>query len=62
MEEIERNGYNLNVSRYVSTVAEEEIIVLSDVKKSLDETEEAIKKAKVRHNQFLKELGLPELP
>jgi len=32
------------------------------VKKTLDETEEAIKKAKVKHNQFLKELGLPELP
>lgn len=62
MEEIEKNGYNLNISRYVSTAAEEETIDLADVKKNLDETEDAIKKAKIRHNQFLKELGLPELP
>lgn len=62
MEEIERNGYNLNIARYVSTAAEEEIIDLADVKKNLDEAEEAIKEAKSKHNQYLKELGLPELP
>jgi len=62
MEEIEKNGYNLNISRYVSTTPEEEIIDLADVKKNLDETEVAIKKAKATHNQFLRELGLPELP
>ncbi|QQZ63259.1 type I restriction-modification system subunit M [Paenibacillus sonchi] len=62
MEEIERNGYNLNMSRYVSTAAEEEIVNLTDVKKNLDEIEDTISKAKVMHNQFLKELGLPELP
>jgi type I restriction enzyme M protein len=62
MEEIEKNGFNLNISRYVSTAAAEEIIDLADVKKNLDETEEAIKMAKAKHNQFLKELGLPKLP
>lgn len=62
MEEIEKNGFNLNISRYVSTAAEEELIDLAAVKKNLDETEEAIKKAKTKHNQFLRELGLPELP
>ncbi|AIQ66929.1 type I restriction-modification system subunit M [Paenibacillus graminis] len=62
MEEIEKNGYNLNMSRYVSTAAEEEIVNLTDVKKNLDEIEDTISKAKVMHNQFLKELGLPELP
>ena len=62
MEEIEKNRYNLNISRYVSTAVEEEIIDLADVKKNLDETEEAIKKAKAKHNRFLKELGLPALP
>ncbi|PRS68041.1 type I restriction-modification system subunit M [Bacillus sp. NMTD17] len=61
MEEIEKNAFNLNISRYVSTVAEEEIIDLADVKKNLDEIEVAISKAKDKHNQFLKELGLPEL-
>ena len=60
--EIEKNDYNLNISRYVSTAAEEEIIDLADVKKSLDEIERDIKEAKANHNQFLKDLGLPELP
>ncbi|MDL2254459.1 type I restriction-modification system subunit M [Ruminococcaceae bacterium OttesenSCG-928-I18] len=62
MEEIEKNGYNLNISRYVSTSVEEEIIDLAVVKTNLDETEDIIRKAKAKHNQFLKELGLPELP
>lgn len=62
MEEIEKNDYNLNISRYVSTTTEEEIINLAYVKKNLDEIEDSISKAKAKHNQFLKELGLPELP
>jgi type I restriction enzyme M protein len=61
MEEIEKNGYNLNISRYVSTAAEEEIIELADVKKSLDSIERDINEAKTKYNQFLRELGLPEL-
>lgn len=61
MEEIEKNGYNLNISRYVSTVAEEEVIDLSEVKKNLDSIENDISKAKAKHNQFLRELGLPEI-
>lgn len=61
MEEIEKNGFNLNISRYVSTAAEEEIIDLADVKKNLDSIEKSISVAKAKHNQFLKELGLPEL-
>jgi len=62
MGEIEKNGYNLNISRYVSTSAEEEIIDLVEVKKSLDKVEGDIQNAKVRHNRFLRELGLSELP
>ena len=61
MEEIEKNDFNLNISRYVSTAAEEEAIDLAEVKKNLDEIEDTIKKAKREHNKFLKELGLPEL-
>lgn len=62
MEEIENNGYNLNISRYVSTAVKEEVVNLTEVKKNLDEIEGTISKAKAMHNQFLKELGLPELP
>ncbi|TDQ34105.1 type I restriction-modification system subunit M [Aureibacillus halotolerans] len=61
MEEIERNGYNLNISRYVSTAPEEEIINLADVKENLDSIENDINEAKEKHNRFLRELGLPEL-
>ena len=62
MEEIEKNGYNLNISRYVSTSEEEEIVDLAEVKKSLDKIESDIEIAKVKHNRYLAELGLPELP
>jgi len=34
MEEIERNGFNLNISRYVSTAVDEEIVNLTDEKES----------------------------
>ena len=62
MEEIEKNGFNLNISRYVSTSAEEEVVNLTEVKKSLDKIEEDILNAKARYNRYLMELGLPELP
>lgn len=61
MDEIEKNGFNLNISRYVSTAAEEEIIDLAEVKKNLDSIENDISEAKAKHNQFLRELGLPEI-
>lgn len=62
MKEIEENGYNLNISRYVSTAKQEEIIDLYEVNKKLIDAENRIKNATKRHNQFLKELGLPLLP
>ena len=62
MEEIEKNGYNLNISRYVSTAPEEKIIDIEEVAKELRIIEDDIKKAKDAHNVFLKELGLEQLP
>lgn len=62
MEEIEKNGYNLNISRYVSTAPEEEIVNIEEVRKELEKIEGEIKEAKKKHNVFLKELGLKELP
>ena len=61
MKEIEKNKFNLNISRYVSNIEEEETINLLKVSEDLIKIEEQIKKAKNKHNQFLKELGLPEL-
>ena len=62
MEEIKKNEFNLNISRYVNTSAEEEIIDVNKVKEDLYSIEETIRNAKSLHNQFLKELGLQELP
>ncbi len=61
MQEIEENGYNLNISRYVSTAKEEEIIDINVVAKNLRDIENEIKIAKDKHNAFLRELGLEEL-
>jgi type I restriction enzyme M protein len=58
MEEIEKNGYNLNISRYVSTAEPEKKIDLNEVNKSLDAINERIKMNTEKHNEFLKELGL----
>ena len=61
MAEIEKNEYNLNISRYVSTSLEEEIIDLKEVNKKIVELDKTIYTAKETHNQFLKELGLPPI-
>jgi len=62
MAEIEANGFNLNISRYVSTAQPEEEIDLKATHKELVKLEKNIKAAKDKHNAFLKELGLPPLP
>lgn len=61
VEEIEKNDYNLNISRYVSTAKPEEQIDLHSVHGDLMDLEETIRTATTRHNSFLKELGLPPL-
>jgi len=61
MSEIEKNEYNLNITRYVSTSKDEEIIDLLEVNKKLVELDKEIAKARETHNQFLKELGLPPI-
>jgi type I restriction enzyme M protein len=61
MDEIEKNDFNLNISRYVSTSFDEETIDLEEVNKKLVELDEVINKARETHNQFLKELGLPPI-
>lgn len=58
MEEIEKNGYNLNISRYISTSEEEVQVDLKEVNKKLNEINESIKTNTDKHNEFLRELGL----
>lgn len=59
MEEIEKNGYNLNISRYVSTSIDEIQIDLKAVNKNLISINESIKTNTEKHNAFSKALGLP---
>lgn len=61
MDEIIKNEFNLNISRYVSTSLDEEIIDLKVVNKKLVDLDKDITKARETHNKFLKELGLPPI-
>lgn len=61
MEEIEKNGYNLNISRYVSTTMDEETINLEEINAKLVGINQRIKEHTDKHNEFLKELGLPNI-
>ena len=62
MAEIEKNDYNLNISRYISTAVGEVAIDLQATHGALAEIEKTIAAAKHQHNVFLKELGLSLLP
>lgn len=61
MEEIKQNEFNLNISRYVSTSIDEEMIDLREVHKTLVDLDNDIAKARETHNKFLAELGLPSI-
>lgn len=62
MERIEKEGYNLNISRYISTAEAEEEIDLQATHDELKTLATEIETATGKHNDFLKELGLPPLP
>ncbi len=59
MEEIGKNDYNLNISRYVSTAEAEPDIDLAAVHAHLGDIEKRISEASDKHNHYLKELNLP---
>jgi type I restriction enzyme M protein len=62
MKEIVENDYNLNISRYISTAQDETEIDLAATHAELVDIDKTIRKATVKHNEFLRELGLPPLP
>lgn len=61
MKEIKNNGFNLNISRYVSTSEDEVQIDLQEVNKKLTSINKSIKTNTDKHNKFLKELKLPPI-
>lgn len=62
MERIADEGYNLNISRYISTAVADEEIDLEAKHRDLMNIDDAIRAATQKHNAFLRELGLPPLP
>jgi len=58
----EKNGCNLNITRYVSTATTEQEIDLAAVHAELVDLDRQVKAATEKHNRYLKELGLPPLP
>lgn len=62
MERIAEEGYNLNISRYISSAIGEEEIELAATQRELVEIDKQVRSATAKHNNFLKELGLALLP
>ena len=63
MEEIEEeHDFNLNISHYINIVKPEEEINLCKVHQEITNLQKEIEKATQKHNEFLKELGIPILP
>jgi type I restriction enzyme M protein len=62
MDRIAAEGYNLNISRYISTALQEVEIDLAETHNKLVDVEKMISRARAKHNQFLEELRLPPLP
>ena len=62
MDEIGKNDFNLNISRYISTAVGEAEIDLTATHGELVEIENTILTTTRKHNEFLKALGLPPLP
>ena len=61
LQEIKKNEYNLNITRYVNLSKEEEQIDLLAINRELKKINMQIENARNRHNKFLRELGLPEI-
>ena len=61
MEEIAKNDFNLNITRYVSTAEAEPEIDLQATHRELTKLSQDVEEARKKHNAFLEELGLPPL-
>ena len=58
MKEIEENGYNLNITRYVDTFDEEPELDLAEIDKELKEATAERDSLMKEYEKFAKELGL----
>lgn len=58
IEEIEENGYNLNIPRYVDTFEEEELVDIEEVQSNIVRLKDEIAEAEKQLEEYLRELGL----
>lgn len=58
IDEIEENGYNLNIPRYVDTFEEEELIDIDEVQNNIARLKGEIAEAEKQLEEYLRELGL----
>ena len=56
--EIERNDWNLNISRYVDNSDEEQLIDVTEAVRKLREVEQERAAAETAMNRYLEELGV----
>ncbi len=61
MQEIERNRYNLNITRCVSTAEPEPEIDLHAVTYKLREIDRRVQRVAEEHSQYIVDLGLPRV-
>src|SRR5699024_9327317 len=61
MEEIEKNDYNLNITRYVSTDLPEPEINLAVVHENMKDIKKRTHEPSDKHNQYLKAVNLPPI-
>ncbi|MCF8010937.1 MAG: type I restriction-modification system subunit M [Clostridiales bacterium] len=60
-ETIEENDYNLNISRYVDTTEEEEVVDIPGVIAEIKDLNKQTKETENKLNRYLKELGFEEI-
>lgn len=60
LEEIKKNDYNLNISRYIDKSVDEEQIDINTVLSDIQELESKRRDIKVKLNSYLQELGFGE--
>jgi len=58
LEEIQENDYNLNISRYVDTFEEEELVDIEATKERIAKIEAELSEVKKQMQSYLEELGL----
>lgn len=61
LEEIKKNDYNLNITRYVDTSVEEEAIDIEEVIGRISKREKELSDSKEKINSFLEQLGFERL-